>query len=173
MMGVPVGNARCPCGSGKKFRHCCANRGAANAAGPHLKGKKALWMLPILAGALPWLLIALLAKPQIPNDPAPGESAPSDTSPARVVPTSVTASELEGIIDFSGVDDSQSQDVEKALKAFNMDACTCGCSYTMARCLLADKHCPLHGELIARIQDAVDRIPKVGNGKAHSSEKER
>lgn len=173
MMGIPAKNARCPCGSGKKFRHCCANRGAANAAGSRLKGKRAIWMLPILAGVLPWFLIALLAKPRRPIDSAPGANAPSDTSPARVVPTNVTASELEGIIDFSRVHDSQTQEIEELLQAFNTEACICGCSYTMARCLLADKHCPLHGELIARIQDAVDRIPKVSNGKAHSPEKER
>lgn len=166
-------NALCPCGSGKKFRQCCARRGAVNAAGLRLKGKRALWMLPILAGVMPWFLIALLAKPQMPIDSAPGANAPSDTSPARVVPTNVTASELEGIIDFSKVHDSQSQAIEKLLDAFNSEACICGCPCTMARCLLADKDCPLHGELIAKIQDAVDRIPEVDNGKAHSPEKER
>jgi hypothetical protein len=47
-------NAPCPCGSGKKFKHCCGNKPAAAApSSAPAKAKRDLWLI--------WLGVALVA----------------------------------------------------------------------------------------------------------------
>ena len=119
----------CPCGSGKKYKHCCAlkkekRRGAVRRSKKILKWIGAAAMLALL-------VYALSRTPGVPY---------TDADIA--------------VVDFSGLNLSQKR---VALRAANQARCPCGCGMTLAQCVATDSTCPLRGQNIQRIRAMVEK----------------
>ncbi len=118
----------CPCGSGKKYKHCCALKKEKRRRAVRRSKKILKW---IGAAAILMLLVyALTRTPRVPY---------TDADIA--------------VVDFSGLNLSQKR---VALRAANQARCPCGCGMTLAQCVSTDSTCPLRSENIQRIRAMVE-----------------
>lgn len=129
-------NRPCPCGSGKKCKHCCELRRKTQQAAKQ-RFKKIWKVSAVVAG----LLLVLYGIYQIPA----GNRNPS-------TPFYAVADLKE--IDFSKL---PGEKTEKILKKINSEFCTCGCRLTLAQCVATDKTCPIRSGNISLIQNLVSR----------------
>ena len=140
----PGRNEPCSCGSGKKYKQCCAiKEGRSWTSQPW--GKAVI----VVAG----LAIAILLGYFI------AEMGGSGTGPARSssrtlqsAPYYTDANLPE--VDFSELSEDQKQAV---LDDVNREYCSCGCSLTLAQCVVTDSTCPIRNTNIAKIQSEVNK----------------
>ena len=122
----------CPCGSGKKYRDCCALK--------HERRTKALRQSKRLlkwGGVIAVLALVIYGVSQMSG------VAYNDVSLA--------------VVDFSVL--NQTQKVS-ALRAANAARCTCGCGMTLAQCVATDSTCPIRTDNIERIKGMVAQAMK-------------
>lgn len=172
MTTLPGRNAICPCGSGKKFKHCCARKTAVPTTKSDRKRKPVIGAmvngLGILAGAfLVVLIVNMLGSYDSKQEPR----RPTGKTRSTIAPTHVSATDLAKIINFGTVLSSRPNDVAAVLDKFNRAPCDCGCPYTLAKCVLADEHCPQYASLVAGIQKEIDELaPATKEGKRTDSD---
>ena len=122
----------CPCGSGKKYRDCCALKHERRAKALRRSKQLLKW-----AGAT--AVLALLVY------------AVSQTSGVAYNDVNIA------VVDFSVL--NQAQKVS-ALRAANAARCTCSCGMTLAQCVATDSTCPMRTDNIERIKGMVDEAMK-------------
>ncbi len=119
----------CPCGSGKKYKHCCA-----------LKKEKRRRAVPRSKKILKWIgaaaILVLLAY-----------------ALSRTPGVPYTDADI-AVVDFSGLNLSQKK---VALRAANQARCPCGCGMALAQCVSTDSTCPLRSQNIQRIRAMVEK----------------
>ena len=123
----PKLNQPCPCGSGKKYRECCAQRDERRRKDVRRSKQILKW-----AGGLAALALIIYL-----------------VSQASGVPFDEDAI---GVVDFSALSGPQKR---IALQTANGARCTCGCGMTLAQCVATDSTCPVRSDNIDRIKDMV------------------
>ena len=118
----------CPCGSGKKYKHCCALKKETRRRTVRRSKKILKWI-----GAAAVLALLVYAFSRTPGVPY------TDTDIA--------------VVDFSGLNLSQKR---VALGAANQARCSCGCGMTLAQCVATDSTCPRRSQNIQRIRTMVE-----------------
>ena len=120
-------NQPCPCGSGKKYRACCAAKDAARRKLAKQSKKLLTWVgAAAVVGALAYGI-------------ARSSGVPFDEKDLTVV-------------DFTILNSSQKK---TALEAANGTRCVCGCGMTLAQCVATDSTCPLRDGNIGKIRTMV------------------
>ena len=140
----PGRNQPCPCGSGKKYKQCCAlKEGSSWASQPWGKA-----LIGVVGFAVAILLGYSIA-----------QMGGSGTGPLRSssrtlqsAPYFTDANIPE--VDFSALDEDQKKAV---LDDINAEYCSCGCSLTLAQCVVTDSTCPIRNTNIAKIQSEVNK----------------
>ena len=141
-------NQPCPCGSGKKHKQCCAlKEGRSWTSRP---GGKAIM---VVAG----LAIAMLLGYSIAQ--MGGSGAGRARSSARTLSSApyYTDANLPEV-DFLALNEEQKKAV---LDEANTAYCNCGCSLTLAQCVVTDTTCPVRNANIAKIQSEVNKAAGV------------
>ncbi|MCI0412298.1 SEC-C domain-containing protein [bacterium] len=130
-------NRACPCGSGKKYKHCC-ELSKSRRKSAQLRSRKIWKWSIVVVGSL----LILYGMYHIPAGGCRNRNAPY-----------YTAANLEEI-DFSKLSDEKR---EKIIDEINSDYCTCGCRLTLAQCVATDKTCPIRSGNITLIRNLVSR----------------
>lgn len=125
---TPKMSQPCPCGSGRKYRHCCALKKEKRRRAVRRSKKILTWI-----GAAAVLVLLVYALSRTPGVP-------------------YTDADI-AVVDFSGLNLSQKK---VALRAANQARCPCGCGMTLAQCVATDGTCPLRSENIQRIRVMVE-----------------
>lgn len=137
----PSRNEPCPCGSGKKYKHCCALKQGQRWS------KTLIWIIGFAAAGLMGYGIA-----QFGSGNGPSRSARISTaSPQRTYYTEADVPE----VDFSELTGAQKEGV---LGSINRVLCTCGCGLTLAQCVATDSTCPLRNSNINKIRAEVAKV---------------
>jgi hypothetical protein len=141
---TPGRNQPCPCGSGKKYKQCCAvKEGRSWASQP--------WGKAVIGVA--GLAIAIVVGYSIAQMGGSGAgSARSSSRTLQSAPYYTDANLTE--VDFSKLDEDQKKTV---LDHVNGEYCSCGCSLTLAQCVVTDSTCPIRNTNIAKIQSEVNK----------------
>ena len=113
----------CPCGSGKKYKDCCALKEQGRKKALRRSKTLAKW-----AGAI--VLLGLIVY---------GISQMSGVA--------YTDADIR-VVDFSTLDERQRK---SALQSANQARCVCGCGMSLAQCVATDSTCPLRDGNIERI----------------------
>lgn len=146
-------NASCPCGSGEKYKRCCALKGKDKFTLNLTLGRKQFRILVgIVSISLIVLLIILLIRPHPKSSVG---SSSSSVSPAAGLgasgTTGTTYTEIPGVELASLTAEQRSQILQSA----NTKLCTCGCGYTIAGCRHMDTSCRTSLPLAQAIVQAV------------------
>ena len=140
----PGRNQPCPCGSGKKYKQCCAlKEGRSWASQPW--GKAVI----VVVG----LSIAVLLGYAIAGMDGNGTGAARSSSRTLQSAPYYTDANISEV-DFSALDEDQKKAV---LDGINGEYCSCGCSLTLAQCVVTDSSCPIRNTNIAKIQSDVNK----------------
>ncbi|MEE8350138.1 MAG: SEC-C metal-binding domain-containing protein [Acidobacteriota bacterium] len=137
-------NQTCPCGSGKKYKQCCAlKEGRSWASEPWGKA-----VIAVMGVAVVIILGYFIAQ-------TGGNGTGTARSSSRTLQSApyyndATLSE----VDFSELNEDQKKTV---LDHVNGVFCSCGCSLTLAQCVVTDSTCPLRNGNIAKIQSEVNK----------------
>jgi len=139
-------NQPCPCGSGKKYKRCCAPKEKKQSGDSWLSKNVMKWVGGVA--------VAVLAVYGIARYNPSGSSSNfrrSQFGEIQRIPY-YTDADLK-VVDFSGLTGKQKKSVmDKANKA----QCTCGCAMNLAECIVTDITCPLRNSHISRVQDLVE-----------------
>ncbi len=119
-------NIPCTCGSGKKYKNCCAIR------------KKLSSTKKIMIGVVVFVLFAITGVFLLSS----GKSTPANSFSERVLPftasntVSRTVSDTASRADLPGVDLSglTGRQQEEVMQQVNQQNCTCNCGLTIAAC---------------------------------------
>lgn len=126
----------CPCGSGRKYKDCCAAKHAARRRTLRRSRKFLAWTGAIAVVAA--LIYGISLTSGVPyND------------------------EDIGVVDFSALDRAEKR---TALQAANRARCACGCGMTLAQCVATDSTCPLRNANIGKIKTMVEQATKPRGG---------
>lgn len=137
-------NQACPCGSGKKYKQCCAlKEGRSWTSRP---GGKAVIVVVGLA-------IAMLLGYAIAQMGGSGTNRVRSSARTLSSPPYYTVANLPEV-DFSALDEEQTNAI---LDEVNTAYCSCGCSLTLAQCVVTDSTCPVRNTNIAKIQSEVNK----------------
>ena len=117
----------CPCGSGKKYKHCCALKKQQRRRALRRSQKILTWI-----GVAAVLVLLVYAVSQMWG-------------------VAYTDADI-GVVDFSALNQSQKR---AALRAANQARCSCGCGMTLAQCVAIDSTCPLRSQNVERIRAMV------------------
>lgn len=135
-------NAPCPCGSGKKYKRCCALK----------EGRRRYWLNRffrwISLGVVVFLIIYIIS--QI-------SSRETSVGYQRTLNKGLQRNSYYTDADIDDVDFSKlsAEQMERVLNKANNLQCTCGCRMTLAKCVAIDSTCPLRASNIERIRDFV------------------
>ena len=137
-------NQPCPCGSGKKYKQCCALK--ESRSWTSRPGGKAVI---VVAG----LAIAMLLGYSI------AQMGGSGTGRVQSGPRTLSSAPYYAVanlpeVDFSALNEEQKKTV---LDEVNTAYCNCGCSLTLAQCVVTDITCPQRNSNIAKIQSEVNK----------------
>lgn len=142
-------NAPCPCGSGKKYKKCCA-RGARST----LSRKQLLIGIAAIPAIV--LLAFLLIRPT-PNSSRSSsvlQQAQGTAATAGLSPSGTPYTEIPGVDLASLTPEQRSQVLLEA----NTKQCTCGCVHTVAACRHLDTSCqtslPLAQAMVQAVKGA-------------------
>ena len=119
----------CPCGSGRKYKDCCAAKEAARRRLLRRSKKLLIWMAAIAGVA--GVIYGISLTSGVPYDDG----------------------DL-GVVNFSALDRTEKR---TALQAANRARCSCGCGMTLAQCVATDSTCPLRTANIGRINTMVEQ----------------
>jgi hypothetical protein len=140
----PGRNQSCPCGSGKKYKQCCALKESQSWASQPW-GKTVIGVVG--------LAIAILLGYFITQMGGSGTSpARSNSKTLQSAPYYTDSNLFE--VDFSELNEDQTKAV---LDDVNGQYCSCGCSLTLAQCVVTDSTCPIRNTNIAKIQSEVNK----------------
>lgn len=128
----PKQSQLCPCGSGKKYRQCCAVKKERRRRAMRRSKTLLIWI-----GVVAGLVLLIYGVSQMSG------VAYSDAA--------------LGVVDFSALNPSQKR---AALRAANQARCPCGCGMTLAQCVATDSTCPLRSKNIDRIRVMVEEHGK-------------
>jgi len=117
----------CPCGSGKKYRDCCALKQDRRRRAGRRARKAAVWLGAVAAAVL--IVYGV-----------------SELSGVAYDETDIA------VVDFADLSRSQKR---AALRAANEARCPCGCKMNVAQCMSIDSTCPLRTENIDKIRTMV------------------
>ena len=140
---TPSRNQLCPCGSGKKYKRCCALKAGGTA---QLSKKILMWIGGITVAALLGYGVVQMG--------GPGNSSVSLSTPSfgGLLGTGYYTEADLGEVDFSVLTEAQKK---KVLEDINRAMCTCGCNLNLAQCVATDSTCPLRNSNIERIRSLV------------------
>ncbi len=138
--GTPNRNEPCPCGSGKKYKRCCALKEGGAALG---STKILIWI-----GGVALALLLGYAVTQM----GPGGGSNASLGTGGVQRTGYFTDRDLREVDFSGLTEEQKQEV---LDHANEGRCTCGCGMGLAQCVATDSTCPFRNANIERIRALV------------------
>jgi len=124
----PKASQACPCGSGKKYKQCCALKEERRRKMARQSRKFAIWIAGIA-------LVVLVGY-------AFSQSVGVPFTDRHLL-----------VVDFSGLESSEKK---AALQQANSERCTCGCGMTLARCVVTDMTCPLRSDNITKIRTMVE-----------------
>ena len=122
----------CPCGSGKKYRDCCALKRERRTKALRRSKQLLKWV-----GATAVLALVFYGVSQMSG------VAYNDVNIA--------------VVDFSVLNQAQKTN---ALRAANAARCTCGCGMTLAECVATDSSCPIRTGNIERIKVMVEEAKR-------------
>ena len=142
--GSPSRNELCPCGSGKKYKRCCALKEGGGVQG---STKILIWI-----GGVALAVLLGYAVTQV--GPGSGPNASLGTGGGRMQRTGYFTDRDLREVDFSGLTEEQKQEV---LDDANEGRCTCGCGMGLAQCVATDSTCPLRNSNIERIRSLVQQ----------------
>jgi SEC-C motif-containing protein len=125
----------CPCGSGKKYKDCCASKDQARSRFARQAKKGLVWIAGLLVVAA--IFYGL-----------------SQTSGFAYDEDDLLA------IDFSLLNETGK---DTALRAANTARCTCGCGLGLAQCVVTDTTCPIRTDNIEKIKVMVQEA-KISSG---------
>ena len=140
----PGRNQLCPCGSGKKYKQCCALKEGRSWVN-HPRGKAVIGV----AG----FSIAILLGYSIAQMGGSGTGQPRSTSRTLQSAPYYTDANIPEV-DFSALNEDQKKPI---LDDINGEYCSCGCSLTLAQCVVTDSTCPIRNTNIAKIQSEVNK----------------
>ncbi|MCQ9205730.1 MAG: SEC-C metal-binding domain-containing protein [Omnitrophica bacterium] len=133
-------NAPCPCGSGKKYKSCCALK----------EDRRRHWLNSFfrwIGGAAVVFLIIYIISQISSRGTSVGYQRNLNKGSQRN--SYYTDADIDDV-DFSELSAEQK---ERVLNKANNLQCTCGCRMTLAECVAIDSTCPLRGSNIERISD--------------------
>jgi len=139
---MPERNEPCPCGSGKKYKRCCALKGEG--AAESLLRNPVVW---IGAAVMVVALVVFL------------NWGGSGGSSLGAVGTTFYDESTLPFVDFSGLSQPAKEEV---LEDINGRSCSCGCGLTLAQCVVTDPNCPLRASNIEQIRELIGAVPPVG-----------
>ncbi len=139
----PSRNEPCPCGSGKKYKRCCALKEGGTVQG---SAKILIWI-----GGVALAVLLGYAVTQMGTGSGTG---PSLTSSRGLQRTGYYTDRDLREVDFSALTGEQKQEV---LDHANEARCTCGCGLSLAQCVATDSTCPLRNSNIERIRSLVQQ----------------
>ena len=119
-------NAPCPCGSGKKYKNCCAIRKKLSSTRKITIGV-VVFILFAITGV--FLLSSGKSTPANPLSKRIRPFTPSNTV-SRTVSDTASRADLPGV-DLSGLTGGQQEEV---MQQANQQNCTCSCGLTIAEC---------------------------------------
>lgn len=140
---TPGRNEVCPCGSGKKYKQCCALRKNRSWASQSW-GK-------VIIGLVGFSLAILIGYSIAKMDS--GESGPTRSNSRTLQSTPYYTDRSMPEVDFTALNADQKKTV---LENINAEYCICGCSLTLAQCVVTDSTCPIRNGNIAKIQSKVN-----------------
>lgn len=138
----PNRNEPCSCGSGKKYKRCCALKGGGTV---QASTKILIWMGGVA-------LAILLGYTVTQMGPGSGPGASLGLGGMQRTGYYTDRDLLE--VDFSALTEEQKQEV---LDHANEGRCTCGCGMSLAQCVATDSTCPLRNSNIERIRSLVQQ----------------
>jgi hypothetical protein len=124
----PKSSDPCPCGSGKKYKECCAVKMEQRRRAVRKTKSAAKWL-----GAFAAIALIIYGLSQM-SGVAYGED---DIA----------------VVDFSTLSSSERR---SALQAANSARCTCGCGMGLAQCVATDSTCPIRTQNVERIRTIVN-----------------
>jgi hypothetical protein len=131
---MPKPNQPCPCGSGRKYKDCCAGKQAARRRLARRAKSAGIWLGVIaVVGAIVYGLATTSSYAFDEDDLA--------------------------VIDFSSLNDDQRN---TALENANAARCPCGCRLGLAQCVVTDMTCPQRDINIGRIRKMVTEARTSG-----------
>ena len=142
--GSPSRNEPCPCGSGKKYKRCCALKEGGTVQG---STKILIWIGGVA-------LAVLLGYAVTQAGPGSGSGPSLGTGAGGMQRTGYYTDRDLREVDFSGLAGEQQQEV---LDHANEARCTCGCGMSLAQCVATDSTCPLRNSNIERIRSLVQQ----------------
>ena len=125
----PSRNQPCPCGSGKKYKRCCALKEGGTVQG---STKILIWIGGVV-------LAVLLGYSVTQMGPGSGSGPSLGTGSRGMQRTGYYTDRDLREVDFSALTGEQKQEV---LNNANEARCTCGCGMTLAQCVATDSTCP-------------------------------
>ena len=140
--GSPSRNEPCPCGSGKKYKRCCALKegGAVQSS-----TKILIWI-----GGVALAVFLGYAVTQM----GPGSGFGPSLGMGGMQRTGYYTDRDLLEVDFSALTEEQKKEV---LDLANAGRCTCGCGLGLAQCVATDSTCPLRNSNIERIRALVQQ----------------
>lgn len=162
-MGDPVSrNAPCPCGSGKKYKHCCVGKTRHAAGAPASKRVLVVVSLLVVAGLGAFAWMQNRAKPATASTPAPTTTAsPSSAGDFQLPffgqPAASPPPVTDGLVDVD-MGALSAEQKARAMQVANTDKCDCGCGETVAQCINFDPSCPLRPGLVQRMKGLVTQL---------------
>lgn len=140
--GSPSRNEPCPCGSGKKFKRCCALKEGGTVRG---STKILIWI-----GGVALAVLLGYAVTQMGPGSGFGPSLGTEVMQRTGYYTDRDLRE----VDFSALTEEQKHEV---LDHANEARCTCGCGMGLAQCVATDSTCPVRNSNIERIRSLVQQ----------------
>ncbi len=138
----PSRNEPCPCGSGKKYKRCCALKKGRAVQG---STKILIWIAGVALAVLLGYAVTQVG---------PGNGSGPSLGMGGMQRTSYYTDRDLREVDFSALTGEQKQEV---LDQANEARCTCGCGLTLAQCVATDSTCPLRNSNIERIRSLVQQ----------------
>lgn len=138
----PSRNEACPCGSGKKYKRCCALK-----EGGALKGstKILIWIAGVALAVFLGYAVTQMG---------PGSGSGPSLGMGGMARTGYYTDRDLREVDFSALTEEQKHEV---LDHANEARCTCGCGMSLAQCVATDSTCPLRNSNIERIRSLVQQ----------------
>ena len=143
--GSPSRNEPCPCGSGKKYKRCCALKEGGAVQG---STKLLIWI-----GGVALAVLLGYAMTQV----GPGSGSGPSLGMGGIQGTGYYTDRDLREVDFSALTAEQKPEV---LDHANEARCTCGCGMNLAQCVATDSTCPLRNSNIERIWSLVQQASR-------------
>jgi len=138
--GTPNRNEPCPCGSGKKYKRCCALKEGGMVRG---STKIFIWIGGVALAVFLGYVVTQMG---------PGSGSNTSLGTRGMLTTGYYTDRDLREVDFSALTEEQKEEV---LDQANEGRCTCGCGMALAQCVATDSTCPFRNANIERIRALV------------------